>query len=88
MQKTRLFIPIHQGTLFHFRHDLEVTAPSVNVSNEAKTCGNLSQAKNQVFTINRNDSEASVLKATVVHGSAQVECQNWFSTLGIKLSGK
>lgn len=70
------------------RHDLEVTAPSLKLSEEVKASGSLSQSTNQVFTISRNDPEASVLRATVVNGSAQVECQNWFSTLGIRLSGK
>ena len=73
---------------FNLRHDLEVTAPSLSLSEEVKSTGTLSQGNSQVFTITKNDPEASALKATVVNGEAQVECQNWFSTLGIKLSEK
>lgn len=70
------------------RHNLEVKAPTLSLSEEVRACGTLSQGSSQVFTISRNDPEASVLQATVVSGEAHVECQNWFSTLGIKLPNK
>lgn len=70
------------------RHDLEVTAPSISLSEEVMAVGTLSHDKNQVFIISKNDPEASALQATVVNGEAEVECQSWFSTLGIKLPGK
>ncbi|XP_045113941.1 uncharacterized protein LOC123506117 isoform X2 [Portunus trituberculatus] len=70
------------------RHTLEVKAPSLSLSEEVRTCGTLSQDNSQVFTISSDDPETNALQATVVSGEAHVDCQNWFSTLGIKLPNK
>ncbi|XP_045615958.2 protein FAM185A [Procambarus clarkii] len=67
------------------RHDLDVTAQSLDISKEISSAGILSN-NNQTFNLIRKDnSEASTLKATVLNGSAKVKCQDWFSSLGIRV---
>ncbi|XP_071548521.1 protein FAM185A isoform X2 [Panulirus ornatus] len=54
------------------RHDLEVTAPSLDVSKEIMMTGMTSASSNHTFTFIKNKNpEASTLKATVIDGSAQ-----------------
>ncbi|XP_042239937.1 protein FAM185A-like [Homarus americanus] len=68
------------------RHDLEVTATSLDISKEIKSAGTTASGSSQTFNLVKNDNaEASILKATVLNGSAQVKYQDWFSTLGIKM---
>lgn len=71
--------------IFLFRHNLEVTAPSLNISEEVKSLGTVSNDNNQTFSLVRTDvPDSSTLRAISVKGPAQVRCQEWFSTLGIK----
>lgn len=72
-------------TIFHFRHNLEVTSPSLNVSEELKSLGVLSVKTNQTFTLVKNDDiEATTLRAAVRDGLAQIKCCDWISAIGIK----
>ncbi|KAK7071278.1 hypothetical protein SK128_015992 [Halocaridina rubra] len=67
------------------RHDLEVEAPSVEISSEVESMGCISKGTPQRFTLTENeDPGANKLIATVIKGSAKLKCQDWFATLGIR----
>lgn len=67
------------------RHNLEVTAPSLEIADEVLMKGSLCAGTKQTFTIKRNeDPEGSTLIATVLKGIAYLKSQDWFSALGIK----
>ncbi|KAK8746831.1 hypothetical protein OTU49_016841, partial [Cherax quadricarinatus] len=64
------------------RHDIEVTAPSLDISEQIRSTGTISNS-NKTFNLRKLNSEEHTLKATVINGGAKIKCQDWFSSLGI-----
>ncbi|XP_042860068.1 protein FAM185A-like [Penaeus japonicus] len=67
------------------RHNLQVTAPSVEVSEEISSQPTASTSSTSLSLKAGGGTQANTFTAEVVNGSAKVQRQDWFSTLGINI---
>lgn len=67
------------------RHNLQVTAPTLDVSEEISSCTAASTTSTSLKLQAGGGTQANTFSAEVVKGSAKVQRQDWFATLGIKI---
>ncbi|XP_037781826.1 protein FAM185A-like [Penaeus monodon] len=67
------------------RHNLHVTAPSLDISKEISSDAAASTTSTSLKLQARDGARANTFSAEVAEGSAKVQRQDWFATLGIKI---
>ncbi|XP_063589756.1 protein FAM185A-like [Penaeus indicus] len=67
------------------RHNLHVTAPSLDISEEISSDAAATTTSTSLQLQAGGGAEANTFSAEVSNGSAKVQRQDWFATLGIKI---